>query len=115
MTKRVAIRKTPTPEQEAHIAAAIAEEKLFAEETKAQCREVLAELRAMRSTVDTLRAERERQGLSLAEVESRTGMTRSAISKLENHHVKNPTLLTLLRYASALGMQFQVNVTKADR
>ena len=42
------------------------------------------------------------KGLTLADVSGRSGMTRQAISKLENGQVANPTLDTLYRYAMAL-------------
>lgn len=51
----------------------------------------------------TLRAERERQGLSLADVSERSGIDRATISKLETHKSLNPTIDTLCRYAAALG------------
>jgi ribosome-binding protein aMBF1 (putative translation factor) len=59
----------------------------------------------VRQTVDALRAERERLGLSLADLESRSGLKRSALSRLEHDPTANPTLLTLQRYASAVGMR----------
>ena len=42
------------------------------------------------------------QGLSLADLSSRTGMDRAALSRLENSG--NPTLKTLFRYAQGIGM-----------
>ena len=53
--------------------------------------------------IAALRAERERQGLSLADVAGRSGMDRAAIHKLEIGLNKNPTAETLSRYAEALG------------
>jgi DNA-binding XRE family transcriptional regulator len=50
-----------------------------------------------------LKKEREAAGLSLADVAERTGMDRAAISRLENGHQSNPTVETLMRYATALG------------
>lgn len=49
-----------------------------------------------------LRAERERQGLSLADVSERTGIDRSTLSKLETGKVCNPTVGTLRSLARAL-------------
>lgn len=46
---------------------------------------------------------REQQGLSLADLSSRTGMDRAALSRLENSG--NPTLKTLFRYAEGIGME----------
>lgn len=55
----------------------------------------------------TLRTERERQGLSLADVSERTGMDRGQISKLETGKVVNPTVGTLRALAHALGLQLE--------
>jgi DNA-binding XRE family transcriptional regulator len=52
-----------------------------------------------------LRKERERAGLSLADVSERSGIDRAAISRLENGRQPNPTLDTLCRYAAAIGKQ----------
>jgi len=57
-----------------------------------------------------LRAAREKQGLSLADLRERTGMTREAISRLENNEKPNPTLSTLVRLATALGMKLELTV-----
>ncbi|MFO0890021.1 MAG: helix-turn-helix transcriptional regulator [Isosphaeraceae bacterium] len=51
----------------------------------------------------SLRTERERQGLSLADMAERTGLDRATLSKLETGKLANPTLATLRRYAQALG------------
>jgi DNA-binding Xre family transcriptional regulator len=50
----------------------------------------------------SLKARRKAKGLSLTAVSERSGMTRQAISKLENGQVANPTLETLYRYGLAL-------------
>lgn len=84
-------------------------------EVEAECEEILRDGRiakqawvAMRREVDEmvsrLREEREKRGLSLADVQQRSGLRRSALSRLENDKTANPTLLTLQRYAAALGM-----------
>src|SRR5690606_13578611 len=49
--------------------------------------------------VSALRNAREAQGLSLADLSERTGIDRSALSKLENRRNLNPTFATLARYA----------------
>jgi transcriptional regulator with XRE-family HTH domain len=46
---------------------------------------------------------REEQGLSLTDVSERSGLTRAAVSRLENGWNLNPTLDTLFCYAAALG------------
>ncbi len=63
--------------------------------------------RPFRELIAALRAERERQGLSLADLAERTGMDRAAIHKLEIGLNSNPTHATLTRYASALGARIE--------
>ena len=62
----------------------------------------------LRQVLAALRAERERQGLSLADINERTGIDRAALSRLENNEDANPTLTTLERYAAAVGKQMVV-------
>ena len=62
----------------------------------------------LRQVLAALRAERERQGLSLADINQRTGIDRGALSRLENNEDANPTLSTLERYAEAVGKQMVV-------
>ena len=62
----------------------------------------------LRQVLGELRAERERQGLSLADINKRTGIDRAALSRLENNTEANPTLETLERYAEAMGKQMIV-------
>jgi DNA-binding phage protein len=64
-------------------------------------------VRPFRELIAALRAERERQGLSLADLAERTGMDRAAIHKLEIGLNSNPTYTTLTRYASALGTRIE--------
>lgn len=64
-------------------------------------------------TVSRLRAERERLGLSLTDIEERSGLRRSVLSRLENDKNSNPTLLTLQRYAAALGMSLNTTLTSS--
>ncbi len=52
--------------------------------------------------LSALRAERERQGLRLADVSERSGIDRATLSKLENGKVPNPTVNTLRTLARAL-------------
>src|SRR5437868_10697112 len=49
-----------------------------------------------------LKAAREEKGLSLADLAERTGMDRSALSKLETGQRPNHTVETLVRYAEAV-------------
>lgn len=115
MVKRVMgkrIMRQPTAEQAAKyrkIRELIAEEwpeiREEALRRKGSRKVELAELGSL------LRSERESQGLSLAEIRETTGISKAAISRLENGQNANPTIGTLVRYASALGKQLAVVVT----
>lgn len=58
------------------------------------------------------KAERELRGLSLADIGKETGLSKSAISRLENNKDANPTVNTLSKYADALGMTLGVVLTE---
>jgi DNA-binding phage protein len=81
-------------------------------ELKRRAREKLALIRKegtpLRQALTALRGERERQGLSLADINERTGIDRAALSRLENNEEANPTIVTLERYAEAVGKQMIV-------
>ncbi len=64
---------------------------------------------AVREAMKALKHERQAQGLSLSDVEKRTGIGRAALSRLENETELNPTVVTLTRYAEALGKEVVVN------
>lgn len=64
----------------------------------------------IQEAVAMLKAERELRGFSLADISHRTGISRSAISKLENNKDANPTINTLIKYADALRMEFSVTL-----
>lgn len=110
MAKRIAKRVPATPEQAAYIRAAIEDEKQHRDATIAQAREMKEAWLLSKEVLAELRAAREKQGLSLADLRERTGMTREAISRLENNESPNPTLATLVRLASALGMKLHLTV-----
>jgi len=67
----------------------------------------------LRQVLAALRAERERQGLSLKDIYERTGIDRAALSRLENNVDANPTLSTLERYAEAVGKQMVVLLSES--
>ena len=69
----------------------------------------------LRQALAALRTERERQGLSLADIRERTGIDRAALSRLENTEDANPTLATLERYAEALGKQVIILLSDSTR
>jgi len=64
----------------------------------------------LQSLLEQLKAAREAKGLSLADVTDRTGMDRSAVSKLESGQRPNPTIETLARYAEAVGKRLVVSL-----
>ena len=64
--------------------------------------------------MSALRDERERQGLSLADINARTGIDRAALPRLESNQDANPTLATLERYAEAIGKQLIVLLSDSD-
>jgi transcriptional regulator with XRE-family HTH domain len=61
-----------------------------------------------------LRQERLRQKLSLARVAERAGLSYQMISYVERK-MRNPTLDTMLRITSALGMNLGELIVKADQ
>ncbi len=56
-------------------------------------------------TIRALKKERELRGLSLATIAERSGIDEAALSRLENGLQTNPTVDTLHRYASAIGVE----------
>jgi DNA-binding XRE family transcriptional regulator len=75
--------------------------------------ERMAVLDPLQELLGQLKATREEKGLSLADVADRTGMDRSALSKLETGQRPNPTVETLVRYAEAVGKRLVVALTDA--
>jgi hypothetical protein len=61
----------------------------------------------LRQVLAALRAERERQGLSLADINQRSGIDRAALSRLENNEDANPTLAPVHRFGTP-GMAFDL-------
>lgn len=78
-----------------------------------------SEREASRDQVQTLlhelKAAREAAGLSLSDLQDRTGMDRSALSKLETGRRPNPTLETLIRYAVAVGKRVEIGLVDESR
>ena len=62
----------------------------------------------LRVLIARIKGERIRRGLSLRDVARLTNQAHTAISRLESGQYPNPTLDTLYRYASALGMRITV-------
>jgi hypothetical protein len=68
---------------------------------------------ALKHVLGDLREERQRLGLSLADVKERSGIDRSTLSKLENDADPNVTMNTLIRYAEAVGKVVLVELADA--
>ena len=66
----------------------------------------MGEYLSIRVAVSALKKAREVAGLSLADVAEKSGIDKSAISKIETGQHPNPTVSTLCRYAHALGKQW---------
>jgi DNA-binding XRE family transcriptional regulator len=75
----------------------------------------LGEMLAARALAASLKQERERQQLTLADVAKRTGMDQAALSRIENGKNANPTLDTLVRIAAALGKVIRWSLEDARR
>jgi len=60
--------------------------------------------------LQALRDERKAQGVSLTELEQRTGIHKSALWRLEHDANPNPTVSTLMRIAEALGRQITIHL-----
>src|SRR5438045_706824 len=72
--------------------------------------ERMATLDQLHELLVQLKAAREAKGLSLSDLMERTGMDRSALSKLETGQRANPTVETLVRYAEAVGKRLLVSL-----
>ena len=66
-----------------------------------------AKTNVVREAIGKLRQLREERGLSLADLEEQTGMTRANLCRLENEG-HNVQLRTLERYARALGCRLEI-------
>jgi predicted transcriptional regulator len=107
------LRRELTPEEERRWQRAREEAEGEKEEILVEGRRVKAARNrvqvAVRDAFKLLRAERQALGLSLSDVEKKTGIGRAALSRLENEAEPNPTVVTLIRYAEALGKQLVVS------
>jgi DNA-binding phage protein len=105
-----------TPEQAAEYRRKVADVEAHKEEYMEWAREAAREhdllLAEFRDVFIALRDERQRQGLSLADVQELTGMPREAISRLENLGKANFRVETILRYAHALGLKVHVALSR---
>jgi len=112
------IRRPLTSDEKTRLEKSRAEAEAQQEEYLARGRQYRARSRAARpaeavqlaDVMKALRSERERQGLSLADMLDKTGMGRGALCSLENAEDPNPTLATVCRVADALGVQLEVRL-----
>lgn len=115
--KAVRVKRELTPEQKERVAAARQVELEHKDEYAAEARRHFASKDRARSMLKDafarLREERKRQGLTFAEVAEKAGMSRGAVSNLEQGTRGNPTLATLLRCAAALGFEVEIRLAKA--
>jgi hypothetical protein len=74
----------------------------------------MGDLVAFRRFILSLRRERERLGLPLADVAERAGIDKGALSRLETGQQLNPTVNTLARYAHALGKSLIWGLAESD-
>jgi len=100
-----------TAEVKAGYERAVAEEMAAKDENIAAARSIARRLKAERKgiveLVSRLREAREKAGISLNEMETQTGISKSSLSRLENSTGPNPTFLTLHRYAAAIGVAIE--------
>jgi DNA-binding Xre family transcriptional regulator len=108
-TRRVTRRTVRTPEEAARLRAdreRYQRDKPTVEQLLAEGGHTdtvpLGEFLALHEVMFELKRERERQGLTLAELADRTEIDPAALSRLETGKQANPTLDTLCRIAHAL-------------
>jgi DNA-binding Xre family transcriptional regulator len=68
------------------------------------------EYMALMQFAESLRRFRKLQNLSLAELANRSGIDKSAISRLENGQADNPTIGTLERLARSMGKRIRIEM-----
>lgn len=74
----------------------------------------LGDFLSLTQAVAALKRERERKGLSLADVARRSKIDKAALSRLENGLQTNPTVGTLRRYAAAVEAQLVYSVKPGE-
>jgi len=112
MAKQITRDRKLSPEEAAKYRKIREEVELEKPEIIAKAQQARNEARRQQlaAIMQKLKAAREAKGLSLADIYERTGIDRSAISKLENVTNENPTIDTLLRYAEVVGKRLQIQV-----
>jgi DNA-binding XRE family transcriptional regulator len=108
--KRIIRDRRLTPDEAAKYKAIRAKVGAELPDLVARHQERAAGLDQLQELLQKLKTAREEKGLSLADLTERTGMDRSALSKLETGHRPNPTIETLVRYADAVGKRLVVTL-----
>lgn len=113
----MSIRREPTAEQKRRMKELMAVEAT--PEAMASNRKHVQNLRQNKArqtlakqALELLRQEKERQSISLAQLEERCGITRGNLSKLWNDPEPNATLATIERIAAAMGVRVSVVLSK---
>ena len=103
------MRKAIAEEEQPEVIAANREtgRKLKARKASQSSQEVLS---ASQQVLASLLKEKEAQQVSLSDLEARTGIGRSNLSRLWNNPAPNVTLETVERIASALNCRLQITV-----
>ncbi|WP_406698078.1 helix-turn-helix transcriptional regulator [Singulisphaera sp. Ch08] len=104
-----------TPEQRAAVEAIKAKHKT--PEYRAEVRKEFPPIEAdeaIAGLAASFKVERERSGLSLSDLQEKTGIDRATLSKIENGKVPNPTYSTLAAFAHALGCRVTVDLERAE-
>ncbi len=112
MAKQITRDRKLTPEEAAKYRKIRDEVELEKPEIIAKAQQARRDARRkqLADVMQQLKTAREAKGLSLADVYERTGIDRSALSKLENVTNENPTMETLLRYAQVVGKRLEIQV-----
>ena len=103
MSKRIIRDRRLTPEEAAKYRKIRDEIEREKPAVNAAIRAQVAKLAELEDVFVELKKLREEQGLSLADIQEKTGIDRSQLSKLETGVRTNYTLDTILRYAEAVG------------
>jgi len=102
--------KKLSPEEDAQMQRKVAQEDRDMPANQAKARQFFDEHARLRELIALLKAERQRQGLTLSEVGERIQMDPAALSRLETNDRVNPTLDTVQQLAHALGKQIRVEL-----
>lgn len=109
VTLRRVYRRADDATRERHRAIREAVEREKPELTR-RALEHKAEFEALIDATHLLKRERESRGVTLAEVARRSGLEEDYLTQLESDPFPHPTLLTLTRIATALGVRLTIGV-----